>query len=673
MPWIVENLWLIPFLPFLAAGITALFTREKRIPAAFLVIGAMAFSFLLSLCAGAHVLRAGHGGMIREAFNFTWFAYGDSAVRLGFVLDPLSAMMLFVVSFVSLLIFIFSVGYMDHDENFTRFFCFLSLFAGSMLALVIANSLLLLFMAWELVGLSSYLLIGFWFHKPSAAAAMKKAFITTRIGDIGFFIGLLWFYTETGTSLFYDGGQGSLESAKLGLIAAMGGITALSISLLIFCGAMGKSGQFPLHVWLPDAMEGPTPVSALIHAATMVAAGVFLVGRMYPLFEVDPAALRTVAYVGAFTALFAATIAMAQWDIKRILAYSTVSQLGYMMLGLGVGGYVAGLFHLFTHAFFKALLFLGSGSIIHACHHEQDIRKMGGLKDRMPVTFVTYCVGALALAGVLPFAGFFSKDEILLDAQHFAAKLGGAASVPFCFGLVGAFLTAFYMTRQVKYVFFGKARSHATEHARESSWWMLGPLAALGFMSVFAGFLGFPNEVLGFIGLNKFHHFLAPDLHAHAPSGWIMLGSTAVVLIAIFCGWKIYQGAALEAGAGDPMEARWPEVFRWLNNKYYVDEFYAKTFVWFTHALARAIHFFDRYILNLIFIWGSAGAVYVLSLINQLIDETAINRGFDGGCSTLRRGARWNRWVQNGLSQHYLRITSASIVLLFILALLLGR
>ncbi len=313
--------------------------------------------------------------------------------------------MLLMVTFVGLLIFIYSVGYMEHDENFTRFFCFLAFFAGAMLGVVIANSLLLLFMCWEIVGLTSYLLIGFWYHKPEAAAAAKKAFIVTRIGDLAFFLGMVWLYAQTGTLLFYDGGAGCLEhSALAALVAhttALGMAASTGIALLIFCGAAGKSGQVPLHVWLPDAMEGPTPVSALIHAATMVAAGVFLIARIYPLMNAHgisvhagsslaftpTTALIVVTWVGAITAVFAALIATAQYDIKRILAYSTISQLGYMMMGLGIGGVAVGMFHLITHAFFKSLLFLGAGSVIHGCNGEQDIRRMGGLRKFMPITF----------------------------------------------------------------------------------------------------------------------------------------------------------------------------------------------------------------------------------------------------------------------------------------------
>src|SRR5438093_5335924 len=372
--------------------------------------------------------------------------------------------MALMISLVGLCIFVFSIGYMAGDKNFVRFFAYLSFFSGAMLGVVIANSLLLLFVCWELVGLASYLLIGFWIEKPSAAAAAKKAFITTRIGDMGFFLGILWLYGRSGTLLFYDGGRGCLENT--GLIAL--GASATFIALLIFCGAIGKSGQFPLHVWLPDAMEGPTPVSALIHAATMVAAGVFLVARVYPLFSfgaingVTPS-LTVVVSIGVITALMASLIALGQFDIKRILAYSTVSQLGLMMVSLGVGGVAAGMMHLIAHGFFKALLFLGAGSVIHGCHQEHDIRKMGGLRGLMPVTFLTYAVGMMPLSGI-PF--FFSvgwtKEEILHATSHWPAS-----HVPHYLMLAGVVLTALYMTRQMIYIFFGNRRT-ASEHAHES-------------------------------------------------------------------------------------------------------------------------------------------------------------------------------------------------------------
>src|ERR1035437_2742314 len=481
MIWIVKNLWLIPALPLLASGIIAVNKQPKRKLAASLAIGSMALGFLLSLCAFAATL--GHHGegheAFREVFSFNWIQFGGQWMDIGWVLDPLTAIMLVMVTFVGMLIFIFSVGYMAHDQNFMRFFCFLALFASGMLGVVIANNLFLFFVSWEIVGLTSYLLIGFWYHKPSAAAAAKKAFITTRIGDLGLLLGMVWLYAETGTLNFYDHGHGCLESGALTTMlthVTIGGMAVSTmIGLLIFLGAVGKSGQVPLHVWLPDAMEGPTPVSALIHAATMVAAGVFLVARVYPLMSAGAiigehgvpvtTALTVVTWVGALTAIFAASIAVAQNDIKRILAYSTVSQLGYMMMGLGVGGVAVGMFHLITHAFFKALLFLGSGSVIHGCHEEQDIRKMGGLKKFMPLTFATYAVGMLALAGFpLFFSGFWSKDEILHAAHGWSVS-----QVPFYLGCTGALFTAFYMTRQVALVFFGSYRGHQEESAHGHS------------------------------------------------------------------------------------------------------------------------------------------------------------------------------------------------------------
>ena len=405
---IAEILWLIPAVPIIASGVVSLLKQAKRKVSASLVIGSMSFSLLLSLIAFAHVLTGwAHGQTVRETVNLTWIQAGSTNIDLGWILDPLSAVMLVMVCFVGLLIFIYSTGYMKDDENYTRFFCFMSLFAGAMLGVVIANSILLLFMCWELVGLTSYLLIGFWYQKPAAAAAAKKAFLTTRVGDVFFLLGMVWLFSQTGTLLFYNYGAGSMEAGALaGLLsqqAAWGLTAAGAIGLLIFAGAAGKSGQFPLHVWLPDAMEGPTPVSALIHAATMVAAGVYLIARVYPLMAAGMStggttvALTVVTWVGAFTAVFAALIAVAQNDIKRILAYSTVSQLGYMMAGLGMGGVAVGMFHLITHAFFKALLFLGAGSLIHGCHGEQDIRKMGGLKSDWNAGTVRFPAGIFRL------------------------------------------------------------------------------------------------------------------------------------------------------------------------------------------------------------------------------------------------------------------------------------
>src|SRR6059036_3492680 len=478
MSWIIDHLWLIPAVPFAASLVILSLSKLRRKSTVVLAITGQVVALAMSVLAFLLTLQTQGFRVIQ---NFTWFTFGEQTLRLGFVLDPLAAAMMVMISLVGLCIFVFSVAYMAEDKNFTRFFAYLSFFSGAMLGLVIANSLLLLFIFWELVGLASYLLIEFWIERPSAAAAAKKAFITTRIGDLGFFLGIFWLYGRTGTLLFYDNGGGCLEHAALLAL----GSSATSIALLIFCGAVGKSGQFPLHVWLPDAMEGPTPVSALIHAATMVAAGVFLVARVYPIFSVGAvngvtSSLTVVVWIGVTTALMAALIAIAQADIKRILAYSTVSQLGLMMVSLGVGGVAAGMMHLLAHGFFKALLFLGAGSVIHGCHGEQDIRKMGGLHRLMPITFSTYAIGMMALSGVpLFFSGGWTKEEILHATSQWPRS-----HIPYYLILVGVFLTALYMTRQMIFVFFGNRRA-ASEHVHESPSVMTIPLIVLAVCAIF--------------------------------------------------------------------------------------------------------------------------------------------------------------------------------------------
>jgi NADH-quinone oxidoreductase subunit L len=516
----------------------------------------------------------------------------------------------------------------------------MALFAAAMLGLVIANSLLLFFVCWELVGLASYLLIGFWFQKPSAAAAAKKAFITTRIGDLGLFVGMLLLYHKTGTLLFYDGGDGSLEGPALARWNALGAGTTC-ISLLIFCGAVGKSGQVPLHVWLPDAMEGPTPVSALIHAATMVAAGVFLVARVYLLMS---GSLQVIAWVGAITAVFAASIAVAQNDIKRILAYSTVSQLGYMMIGLGAGGVAVGMFHLMTHAFFKALLFLGAGSVIHGCHERQDIRTMGGLRKWMPVTFATYAVGMMALSGVpLVFSGFWSKDAILDSAYHWRGS-----QAPFYLGLLGAFLTAFYMTRQVCFVFFGTPAAGSDQHGHESPAVMTIPLVILACLAVFAGFFGTP-------AWPWFQNYLG-GAQAHENPLPIMLVSSGLVLAAIaLSGWIYLKAAARPERETDPLEKAQPILFACLQRKFYVDEIYDATIIRLTALFALFSDWLDRAV------WGGlvrafAWLTVALARLDRGVDESVVNGGFDLGSETLRGFGKWISRLQNGQVQRYLRI-----------------
>lgn len=700
--WIVKNLWLIPALPLLAAGLSALLPQRFRKLSASLAIVSMIGAFLLSLCAFVHsVQHNGHDGA-KEFFNFAWlqFAAGDAGVlKLGWVLDPLTAVMLVMVTFVGTLIFIYSTGYMAHDENFTRFFTFLSLFAAAMLGIVIANNLLLLFMSWELVGLASYLLIGFWYHKPSAAAAAKKAFITTRIGDVFFFLGIMWLYHETGTLLFYDNGAGCLEQSALAKMVTQttcfGLAVSAAIGMLIFIGAMGKSGQFPLHVWLPDAMEGPTPVSALIHAATMVAAGVFLVARAYPLmsgywderaflvgqlehpesavfFGNEAAALQVVTWIGAITAVFAASIAVAQNDIKRILAYSTVSQLGYMMMGLGTGGVAVGMFHLITHAFFKALLFMGAGSVIHGCHHEQDIRKMGGIRNYMPVTFLTYAVGMMALAGVpLFFSGFWSKDAILHAAHGWSVS-----HIPFYLGVAGALLTAFYMTRQMALVFWGKYRSqvsHETQHIKtpelvaiksehephESPRSMTVPLIILAVCAIGLGAIGTP-------AWPWFQEFLGSHHQAGFTQAVIqmMMISGLVVLVGGGLGICLY-GFVQRKRAEDPdiLEKLPLGIHTWLVRKFGIDELYELTAIRFNAWAAKACAFLDEWV------WGGAVTLvsYVmlgLSWVSRAFDEFVINLGFDQGCERVSKGGSLLSRLQGGRVQIYLRVIGVALVVL---------
>jgi len=668
-------LWLIPAAPIVASVLIALLKQPRRRPAAALAVGSLSISFLLSLAAFCHVVAGWvHGAAVRETVNFTWFRFGASGVDLGWVLDPLAAIMLVMVSLVGLLIFIYSVGYMAHDENFTRFFCFMSLFAGAMLGVVIANSLLLLFMCWEIVGLTSYLLIGFWYQKPSAAAAAKKAFVTTRVGDVFFLLGIVWLFSLSGTLLFYNHGAGSLEPLNLAVLltqhAAFGLSAAGAIGLLIFAGAVGKSGQLPLHVWLPDAMEGPTPVSALIHAATMVAAGVFLVARVYPLMAAGmplmqagaaphgtTVTLTVVTWVGAATAVFAALIAVAQNDIKRILAYSTISQLGYMMAGLGIGGVAVGMFHLITHAFFKALLFLGAGSVIHGCHEEQNIRRMGGLRADMPLTFITYAIGMLALCGFpLLFSGFWSKDAILEAAQHWSFSKG-----PFYLLVFGALLTAFYMTRQVCYVFFGYWRGG--HPARESPKVMTLPLVVLALFAMALGVIGTP-------AWPWFHAFL----ESHAATGGFHLLiaasflklfaiSTLVVFLGLGLGWRLYDNQSPEPEAPDALEKSAPWLWAPLRDRLYVDEFYGVTVVAFYAWWARVADWLDARV------WGGIVALvaWLIGLwarFNRFLDIHWVDGGFDKTCEELSSGGGLLSRVEGGRVQNYLRILACAVVVL---------
>jgi NADH-quinone oxidoreductase subunit L len=666
-----EHLWLIPALPLAAAAGSALLSRRDRALAAGAALAAVAGSFLLSCLALVTALASPGAHLVS---NFSWFAVGSGVVRVGWLLDPLTALLCVMVTLVSLLIFIFSLGYMKKDENFTRFFCFLSLFAAAMLGVLVANSLLLLFVCWELVGLASYLLIGFWFQKPAAAAAAKKAFITTRLGDLGLLLGLIWLYDSTGSLSFYDGGHGVLESAALTSLAGhavTGGLAAsTAIGLLIFCGAAGKSGQFPLHVWLPDAMEGPTPVSALIHAATMVAAGVFLIARVYPLMSADQTlagnslhALSVVAAIGAITALLGAMVAVAQNDLKRVLAFSTVSQLGYMMLALGVGSWLAAIFHLLTHAFFKALLFLGAGSVIHATHHEQDIRRLGGLAPRLRITFATFAAGTAALTGIpFFFSGFWSKEAILHAAGQWDVSV-----LPLLIGLAGVVLTAFYMTRLTAEVFFGRPRSAPATHAHESPAVMTVPLVLLAIGAVGLGFLGTP----AWPWLQSALAGGPVEPESIFSGGRLMMLSIFLVALGLGAGWAVYLRRARSSDtAPDPLAAAAPRLFAFLAARMKLDEIYAATVGAAGQALAATADYCDRK--------GWGGLVQLVALLGEFTglagrdsDEEGLNQGFDATSEKLRGAGRFYARAQTGRVHGYLLTVALAFVVL-VLFLMIG-
>lgn len=597
--------WIILFLPLLAAAVITLFTQKNRNLSAGLSIGAVAISFGMSV-----LFVAVNGWEPAEAgkLSINWLSIGDALhFDFGFKLDPLSLAMTLMVTGVAALIHIYSVGYMHEDAGFSRFFASLSLFTFSMLGIVLSNNFLQTFIFWELVGVSSYLLIGFWYEKPSAADAAKKAFITNRLGDFGFLLGILFFFGAVGSVSFsaiaaHDitalANPGSLLTSDIanfdstlfgfGIVSNQ---TAITIGgLLIFCGAVGKSAQFPLHVWLPDAMEGPTPVSALIHAATMVAAGVYLLCRVFFIFTPD--ALQVISYVGGFTALLAALIAVQQNDIKRILAYSTLSQLGYMVMAVGLAGQsgpTPAMFHLTTHAFFKALLFLGSGSVILAMHHEQDIWHMGALRKKTPVTFWTFMVGTLALAGLWPFSGFFSKDSILALAHEHNPLLFGVTWLV-------AVLTTFYMFRLVFVVFYGSTKSKHAEHAHESPGVMTWPLRILAVLSLVGGFIGIESLYAKQLSPEHAEHAagIAQQLFEpfqHAP--FAAVSGLIAVAIGFIGAYALYSKADK-----DPLPAKLGALSRAMRNRFYFDEIYEATFIRLHDQLSALAGWLDRWIVD---------------------------------------------------------------------------
>jgi NADH-quinone oxidoreductase subunit L len=627
--------WFVLLAPLIGALGTHFLTRKDRFLTALFAIGTVVTSFALSV---ALFGTFGHESVACSSASFLHI--GALKIDIGLHLDGLANLMLVVVTGVSSVVMIFSTGYMHGDAGYSRFFSTLCLFVFSMLGIVLADNFVMLFVFWELVGVSSYLLIGFWYDRAAAGDAAKKAFITNRLGDFGFILGILIVWSATGSVNFGEvGATLSKNPAALGSMASLAGV-------LVFMGAMGKSAQFPLHVWLPDAMEGPTPVSALIHAATMVAAGVYMLCRVFFLYQIPPAwpealsflgnlsAGTIISWIGGVTALFAAVIAVQQNDIKRILAYSTLSQLGYMVMAVGLGSKTgnpaAGMYHLFTHAFFKALLFLGAGSVIHACHHQQDIWKMGGLWKRMPRTFWAFAVGTAALAGLPPFSGFYSKDEILMTAMSASPVLFGLA-------VVVAALTTFYMTRLVIVAFFGGSRSDDASHAEESPASMTTPLLVLAVPSLLAGWLG--------VGSFLSHHF-QPGREFHL--GNVLFGpfdhaplaatfSLGAVLFGASAAWSLYWGVSK-----DPLPGRLGRFARAMREKFYFDEIYDGLLIPAHDTLAAVAGWFDRWIIS--------GLVTFVS-------------------GTTDLAGRALRLVQTGNLQTYAFLFTAGVALIIYLAL----
>lgn len=640
---------LVPLLPLIGFLINGLFGARIKDRAHLVAIPAAGLSCLVAFI----VFFQAIGGATLDWDVYSWLKVGNLTVPIGILVDPLSTVMMLVVTFVGLLIHIYSIGYMHGDRSFARFFTYLNLFMFSMLVLVLANNYLLMFLGWEGVGLCSYLLIGFWYEKKSAADAGKKAFVVNRIGDAGFMLGLFFIWSTFG-SLKYTEVFAAIDPA-------LGAGIYTTITLLLFVGAMGKSAQLPLYVWLPDAMEGPTPVSALIHAATMVTAGVYMVARSNPLFNLAPFSLEVVAWVGALTAVFAATIALVQNDIKKVVAYSTISQLGYMFLGAGAGAYASAVFHLATHAFFKALLFLGAGSVIHSLHGEQDIRKMGGLWKAMPITAWTFLLASLANGGIFPLAGFWSKDEILFNAFE------RGLTIPWLLGLIGAFLTAFYMFRLFFQVFTGPFRgdAHTAHHLHESPPNMAYPLLVLGALSVVAGVLfGFPPD------RGLYHRFVAPifeaahesegaAIHAAASSEILMAAlSLSVALLGIGLAYLFYvKRPELPSRLADKMQG----VYRLLLNKYWVDELYQAIFIDFGKRFCRFLWGFDSRVVDgavngsgwLTMRLSAMSAWSDLKIVDGLVN--AIADLIQGGSVTLRR-------LQTGAIQNYILAMALGIL-----------
>ncbi len=683
--------WLIPLPPFVAFVIIILMTHRWKALSHGIAIGMMGVSFVLAQIVFWNGVLGGRLAEEPLTSSVAWLPFREfeSWLRVGVWVDPLAAVMLFMVTLVCLLIFIYSTEYMRGDPRYSRFFAYLALFATGMLGLVVADNLLMLFVFWEIMGLCSYLLIGFWFEKPSAYRAAMKAFMTTRVGDVLMLLGIVYLYAQTGRLDFAT----LLSPATLTTLGATPAvISGLSVAglagLLIFAGTVGKSAQFPLHVWLPDAMEGPTPVSAMIHAATMVSAGVYLVIRTFPLLAAGGTPLSAMALIGGFSAFFATTIAIAQNDIKRVMAYSTISQLAYMVAALGVGAYVAAIFHLLMHAFFKALLFLSSGSVIHGVEHgahhshqhldAQDMLNMGGLRRRMPRTFVAFMAGGLALTGIPPFAGFWSKDAILGGAFE-AFRETGTASWGFYVWLLlsaSAFFTALYAGRQMFLVFGGESRTPAAEHATETGWAIGLPLLVLAAFAALAGFAGVPEEfpLLGPLFGNNWLLRFVGEQYGEAPLNFGVMGlSVALALAGWGLAWLLYGRRPLAAGQPDPLVAALGPIHTLLKNKYYVDELYAKVIVRPVVATATWVYTaLDRAAIDGL-LHGIGRTALRLAEATRAFDRTVINGGVDSMTEGMKRFSREFRMIQTGRLQDYLILMLASVAAFGIVLYLFTR
>ncbi len=686
--YFLDHLWLIPLFPLATAALMLFFGR--RLPNAgvsVLCVGSVGLSFIYAAGAVIQLLAAEPEHRVAQQIMFEWLTPGPMQMTgghaipfvadWGFLLDPLSCVMVLVVTGVGFLIHLYSVGYMAHEGGYYRFFGYMNLFMFAMLTLVLANNMVLMFVGWEGVGLCSYLLIGFYFLKKSASDAGKKAFIVNRIGDAGFILGILLTAVTLGTIRFTsqglpdaEGASGILQALKAAVDAhalAYGAPVLTGIALLLFVGAMGKSAQIPLYVWLPDAMEGPTPVSALIHAATMVTAGVYMVARMNAVYQLAPFAMDVVAVVGAVTAIFAASIALVQNDIKKVLAYSTISQLGYMFLSLGVGAFAAGIFHLMTHAFFKALLFLGAGSVIHAMSGEQDLQKMGGLWNKIPITAKTCFIATLAIAGIFPFAGFFSKDEILGRAfdRYFSLWL---------VGFITAGMTAFYMFRLLFLTFFGYSRAdeHVEKHIHESPPAMTVPLVILAGLSFIGGWIGWPGS-LG--GENRFERFLEPVLagvvtetgavkiahHAVAKEYALMLASLSIAGAGI---WLAYQFYRTKRFAPELVAARWPKFYQLLLHKYYVDEIYDAAIVERTKDLGTLLGRFDENVIDGLGVNGAGWLARFGSTLSMWWDKWIIDGLLNFSARMMQLFSYPVRWLQSGVFSRYAMLILVGLVIL---------